>query len=344
MLRPARLLLAALLLAPLAGCKRGPALAPVEAPAAGVTLSYDLAPGQVFQGRVSQSQTIRDARSSSSATNHFSFDLTLTVRGPDSEHGGMGVTSRFRGVTVRWSLPPGIPISVAEFNRKASEQLQGLEVDFSVDEVGKIIYMPDLPSDLSDELRAVLQQALDSLETAFVAVPTRPLKVGDNWKDERKRGRQGKLGRYVEGAVQTRVEGFYRTGEPALTVVKLIAEDAETEVTTTTSGSHEVKKGGTSEILFSTDERFLVQYTSDKRTDDAGNTSSFIRTEVSWKKLPRAPGAAATKQVQDISDPCHPDYVGAEECSPPAEGAPPADPAAGAPAGAPATPAPAPKP
>jgi hypothetical protein len=327
----------------LPGCKRGPGLTKIEAPAEGVTLRYDLTPGQVFQGSVRHSETIRAASSSTSATRGFSFDLTLKVRGADPAHGGMGVTARFSGVSVKWSLPPGIPISVAEFNRTASQQLQGLEVDFTVDDTGKILYVPDLPEDLGAELRAVLQQALDALETAFLTVPARAIKAGDAWKDDKTRGRKGKLGRYVEGTVKTRVDGFYRTGEPPLTVAKLITDTDELEITTTANGSHEVKKQATTEALFATEQRYLHSYVREQQIFDTGNSNTFAKTEVSWKKPAGPTGGAVEAQVQDIGDPCHPDYVGSEECAdqaapaeaPPAEGAAPPAAAPPAPAKAP---------
>jgi len=326
MARASRWLLALLLCAApsLPGCKTGPGLTKVEAPAEGITLRYDLTPGQVYQGSVRRSATIRAASSATSSSQSFSFDLTLTVRGADETHGGTAVTARFSAVAVKWSLPPSFPISVAEFNRTASQQLQGLEVDFNVDESGKILHMPELPEDLSAELRAVLQQALDALETAFLTVPSRPLKANDTWKDDKNRGRKGKLGRYSEGTVTSKVDGFYKTGEPPITVARLITDTNETEITTTASGSHEVKKQSTITALFATEQNYLYSYVNEEQIFDAGNTNTFAKTEVNWSKPVSQTGGAAAPKVQDISDPCHPDYVGAEECSDAAPAAPPA--------------------
>lgn len=331
MVRAPRWLLALLLCAApsLSGCNTGPGLTKVEAPAEGITLRYDLTPGQVYQGSVRRSATIRAASSATSSSQSFSFDLTLTVRGPDETHGGTAVTARFSAVQVKWSLPPSFPISVAEFNRTAGQQLQGLEVDFNVDESGKILHMPELPEDLSAELRVVLQQALDALETAFLTVPARPLKAGDTWKDDKKRGRKGKLGRYSEGTVTSKVDGFYKTGEPPITVARLVTDTDETEITTTSSGSHEVKKQSTITALFATEQHYLYSYVNEEQIFDAGNTNTFAKTEVNWAKPASQTGGAPPTKVQDISDPCHPDYVGSEDCNeaappPPAGGEPPA--------------------
>ena len=134
MARAPRLLLSLLLCASpwvlsplLLGCKTGPQLTKIEAPAEGIALRYDLTPGQVYKGSVRHNETIRSSNTSNSSSNHFSFDLTLVVRGPDQEHGGTHVTARFSAVTVRWTPPPGLPVSVAELNKNASKQLQGLE-------------------------------------------------------------------------------------------------------------------------------------------------------------------------------------------------------------------------
>lgn len=316
MFRASRVLLALLLgVAPVTtACKTGSDLTKIEAPAEGVTLSYDLTPGQVYQGSVRYSETVREVDRSTSVTNSFNFDLTLRVRGADTERRGMGVTARFSNVQVRWSLPPGIPISLAEFNRDLSRRLQGLEVDLVVDDAGKILYVPDLPEDWSTETRVVVQRAIDALESAFLPVPDRAIKVGDAWKDDKTRGRKGKLGRYVEGSIKTRVDGFYTTGDPPLVVARLITDTEETEITTTASGAHEVKKQSTTEALFATEQRFLHRYVREQRIFDPGVSNTFAKTEVSWKKPPGPAPGAGEAQVQDISDPCHPDYVGAEEC------------------------------
>lgn len=318
MLRAPRLLLALVLCAsPLAfGCSGGGSkFAKVEAPAAGVSLRYDLSPGQVYKGSVRRSETERDSRSSVSSTRGFSFDLLLTVRGPDSQHGGSAVTARFSNVSLRWSLPPGTPISLGEFTANVTKQLQGLEVDFSVDETGKILHLPELPEELAPEMRFVLQESLDTLETAFLMVPSQPLKAGDQWQDDKKRGRPGKLGRYLEGSVKSKLEGFYRAPDGQTTLAKLVTTESEKEVTTTKAGSHEVNKETTTEAYFATDQRYLFSYVSEQQIFDPGNTTTFAKTEVSWTKPASQTTAPSNQVVQDISDPCHPDYVGAEECT-----------------------------
>ena len=312
-----RLLVAlALCAAPSLACSGNQNLQKVEGPASGVTLGYDLAAGQIYKGNVRSSETVR-ATTGASLSRGFSFDVTLAVRGPDPKGQGTLVTARYSNVDIRWGLPPGATFSVGELVSKATSQLQGLEVDFNVDETGKVLFMPDLPSDMPEELRFVLQEAIDTLETAFLPVPARPLKVGDTWKDDKTRGKKGKLGRYLQATATSKVEGFFRDAAKNSEVTKLSISETETEITTAKTGSHELKKETSTSALFAHADRYLTSLTRERQTFDPGNATIFTKLEVNWSKGPTAQATAgAVKQVQDISDPCHPDYVGGEECQP----------------------------
>lgn len=311
-----RLLVALLLSAAPLTCGAGKNLQKIEAPASGVTLAYDLSPGQVYKGSVNNSESVR-ATTGASLSRGFEFDVTLAVRGPDPEGKGTMVTARYSNVNIRWGLPPGATFSVAELVSDATKKLQGLEVDFFVDETGKVLGMPELPSDMPEELRFVLQEAIDTLETAFLPVPARPLKIGDSWKDDKVRGRKGKLGRYLEASVTSTVDGFFRDEARKLELTKLRIDETETEVTTAKTGSHEVKKQTSTTAMFAHTDRYLSSLERTRQTFDPGNATIFTTLKVQWTKAPPPQGsAAAIKQVQDINDPCHPDYVGGEECQP----------------------------
>lgn len=316
----------------------------IEAPASGVTLAYDLTPGQVYKGKVISKETVVGT-SGNKIARGFSFDVSLVVRGADEARGGTKVTARYTNVDIRWGLPGASPISISALVNKATAQLQGLEIDFNVDETGKIIYMPELPEELADDLRAVLQEALDTLETAFLSVPQRPLKVADTWKDDKTRGRKGKLGRYLEAVVTTKVDGFFREAASKTDLTKLTIDETEKEVTTAKTGSHEVTKVTTTTAYFAHGDRYLHKLVRDRQVFDPGNATTFAGLDVTWTKAEPtavAPvGATTVKQVQDISDPCHPDYVGGEDCQPaaPAPGeAPPAPAGDPVPANPPAAP------
>ena len=291
----------------------------IEAPGSGVTLSYDLTPGQVYRGKVISKETVVGT-SGNKVARGFSFEVALAVRGPDAERGGTKVTARYTNVDIRWGLPSGSPISLSAFINDATSKLQGLEVDFNVDESGKILYMAELPPDIDEELRLILQDAIDTLETAFLSVPQRPLKIADTWKDDKTRGRKGKLGRYLEAVVTTKVDGFFREAATNTDLTKLTISESEKETTTAKTGSHEVTKETTTTAYFAHGDRYLHKLVRDRRVFDPGNATTFAGLDVTWTKAaattvgPVAP--PAVKQVQDISDPCHPDYVGGEDCQP----------------------------
>jgi hypothetical protein len=135
MLRRLLIAVALLSLAPACGDKQN--LQKINAPAAGVTLSYDFTPGQVYtRPRHPERDRPRHRRRLAQPRLH----LRRRPRRPRPRADGNGtlVTARYSAIDIRWGLPPGFPISVAEVVEKAKEQLQGLEVDFSVDEAGKI--------------------------------------------------------------------------------------------------------------------------------------------------------------------------------------------------------------
>jgi len=291
----------------------------IESPASGVTLTYDLSPGQVYRGKVSSKQTVVGT-SGNKIARGFSFEVALLIRGPATDaFGGTLVVARYTGVDIRWGLPGGSPISISELVSKATRQLEGLEVTFNVDETGKVLHMPEVPQDLPEDLRFVIQEAIDTLETAFLPVPQRALKVGDNWKDDKKRGRKGKLGRYVEGETTTKVEGFFRDNESNIDLTKLTISESEKEVTTAKTGSHEVSKEIQTTAFFAHGDHYLRKLVRDGKTFDPGNATIFAGLEVTWakdKSTAAAAGPTTVKQIQDISDPCHPDYVGGDECQP----------------------------
>jgi len=288
----------------------------VETPAAGVTLAYNLTPGAAFIGNIRRSETI-SSLSGDSVNRSIEFATKLVVLGPDSERGGTQVRARITNIKLNWALPPAMAaiVNVSDLTNQARKALERTEITFNVDTSGKIIYMPPLPEGISPELGMVIQQVLDALESAFYTVPERALKLGEQWKDDKKRGRKGKLGRYIEGEVNTKFDGLYTLAEGGQTVAKLKSNNEETEVTTAKSGSHEVRRQGESTILFATQGGYLLRTDSELRTFDAGNSTTHTNVNVVWKEAPSQPVAPAT-ETQAITDPCSPDYVGGEDCVP----------------------------
>ncbi|MCB9566375.1 MAG: hypothetical protein H6710_04025 [Myxococcales bacterium] len=313
--RPLRALLTAIILlssGPLVGCASGPKLEKIEAPAEGIRLRYDLSPGQTYSGSVSHNETVRDARSGMSQNRSLSFDVSLVVAGPAPDRGGHKIVARFSNVNLSWKLPPGLPFSLSDFTNSAKAAIQGMEVDIFVGDDGKIHHIPSVPEGAGPELGMVIKKVLEALETAFLTVPDRPLKIGETWTDEKKRGREGKLGLFVRGSVTTKVDGYYRN-EQGEEIARLQINENETAVTTTKDGSHETKKEGKVTSDFSTSGSYLVQTIGELNEYDPGEATTITKLKVTWTKGQRA--GVVQSETQSVDDPCSPDYVGSEECN-----------------------------
>lgn len=281
----------------------------IEVPAAGVTLAYDLAPGRVYDGHLRIGSTLQ-VPDVGSLNRSLECDVHLVVLGDDPQRGGAQLQATFSRIDITWSLPPAAGISTAEFTRTATDQLQGMKVTFTALPSGEIIFMPVPPAGISPELGVFLDQVLRGLEDAFLVVPKHAIKDGEKWTENERRGRKGKLGRYVEGKVDTVVEGMFRDDGRGEDVVRLAIAHQRKETVTTEEGARDNESTGKSTALFST-RGYLAQIDGESRDYDPVRGMNFRKINVTWK---RAGGAGAPAGEQAISDPCHPDYVGAAQC------------------------------
>jgi hypothetical protein len=211
--------------------------------------------------------------------------------------------------------------------KQALDVVQNMEVRFNVDSTGKVNYMPPPPQDLEPQVKMVIEQVLESIESAFMEMPRKSVRQGESWDEKEKKGRKGKLGSYRLGTITTTFKGLYHDKERNEDVAKLDVVHEREETVTTKAGSHENKWEGKTEALFSTSGNYLAQVKGEIRKYDPGTgmgpQTTFTKVRVEWTKeavdsvaaetqpTPEAPKEA---EVQAITDPCHPDYVGAEEC------------------------------
>lgn len=286
----------------------------IEVPQAGVQMRYDLQPGATYDGhlRLGNTQTVEGAGNLSQS---LECDIKLVVVGEDSQRGGTLLRATFSNVDMKWGLPPSAPISPEEFTRDAVARLQGMNVAFNVKPTGEIIYMPVPPQELSDVDKQFIDQVLRGLEKAFLVVPDHAVKDKETWSEDEKRGREGKLGRYVVGKVQTRVDGMYRDDTRKEDLLRLVITQKRAETITTKDSSRKIEIEGKSTAMFST-AGYLAQIDGESREFDPVNGMTFSKVKVDWKKTASgtAGGAAPTVDEQAITDPCDPDYVGSEEC------------------------------
>lgn len=300
----------------------------LEVPAAGVKLTYDFTPGQRYQGHVRRGETVQS--STFTINRSIECDIGLTVRGEDPNRGDILVVAKVTNVNVTWKLPPTpmyAAFDVDAIVKQALDVVQNMEVRFNVDSSGKVNFMPPPPQDVEQEVKLVIEQVLESIESAFMEVPRKSVKQGESWDEKEKKGRKGKLGSYRVGTITTTFKGLYRDKERNEDVAKLDIVHEREETVTTKAGSHQNKWEGKTEALFSTSGDYLAKVKGEIRKFDPGTgmgpQTTFTKVRVEWTKkavdtvaaeaepTPEAPKEA---EVQAITDPCHPDYVGAEEC------------------------------
>ncbi len=287
----------------------------LEVPQAGVKMSYDLLPGAAYTGRlrIGNTQTVEGAGNISQA---LECDVKLVVVGADAQRGGTTLRATFGNIDLKWGLPPSAPMSPAEFTRDAIARLQGMNVSFTVKPTGEIVYMPVPPQDLSDVDKQFIDVVLRGLEKAFLVVPDHPVKDQETWAQDEKRGREGKLGRYVVGKVETRVEGLFRDETRKEDLLRLVIQHKRTETITTKDGSRKNESEGKSTAMFST-QGYLAEIQGESRDFDPVNGMTFSKVKVDWRKTATGSksGPASPPLEQEIGDPCDPDYVGAETCA-----------------------------
>jgi hypothetical protein len=317
-MRPARtarvvLALFALIATPACGGAKstGKDMKKLEVPAGGITLAYDLTPGASYEGRVRMGNT-QQVEGLGSLSQSLACDVKLLVIGEDPTGAGAQVRATLSNIELEWGLPPSAPFSVDEFTKQAVAQLQGMQVTFNVLPTGEITQMPTPPQELSAEVKEVVYQVLRALEQGFLVVPKHKVDEGESWTEKEKRGREGKLGRYVDGEVTTKVEGMFRHDERAEDVVSLRIEQRKKETITTKDGARTSEIEGKSTALFST-KGYLAEVNGETREYDPKQGMNFRKLRVDWRKT--ASGKESGGDVQVIADPCHPDYVGPLECT-----------------------------
>lgn len=284
----------------------------VEVPQGGIQLAYDLTPGASYQGhvRIGNTQQIEGVGSISQA---LECDVKLLVVGSDPERSGAQVRATLSNIVLDWGLPPSAPFSVDEFAKQAVAQLQGMQVTFNVLPTGEITFMPVPPQELDDQVKEVIFQVLRALEQGFLVMPKHKVAEGETWTENEKRGREGKLGRFVDGKVTTHMEGMFRREEQTEDLVQLKIELQRKETITTKDGSRTSEIQGKSSALFSM-QGYLAEVDGETREYDPKQGMNFRKVRVQWKKTAQGTAGAGTGDVQAIEDPCHPDYVGPAEC------------------------------
>ena len=180
-MRLRRVVLAAALLGSFAtGCEKEQ-LAAAVVPDEGVTMVYDLTPGQTYAGHVSQSTVIETPMGN--VQMRLEYDLDLLVTGTASADGPLLVAT-FKNIEAKAIMPEGIPAAAAGFDPEVAKSLDGVELRFNMNEGGEVENLPEIPEDQPPAIQAILGQMTGWLQAAFARMPDKPLKKGETWTRE----------------------------------------------------------------------------------------------------------------------------------------------------------------
>jgi hypothetical protein len=297
---------------PISGCKKD--MTELQVPAEGLALRYQLVAGASYDGKVERQETIAAREGRFNRT--LKFTVRLSVLSVD-EAGLARVAATVSNIAIDWTIP-GLPISMDEFNANAKKVLEGVTIRFNVDPQGNVSDIPAPPPELDESTVAVLDSVIEGLTSAFYVLPSDPLTAGETWDDEDTRGREGKLGKYVEETTHGALVGLFENGETKQKLAQLKIEQDRSETTTTKSGSTSTRVRSTTTVLFDVDADYMTSIDSTMTSTQGPNTTT-TDFSATWTKTSAGGGAVASDipagaQVQKISDPCSDDYVGPEDC------------------------------
>jgi hypothetical protein len=310
------LLVALALVLPLsAGCgKTKQKLTEVEVPEAGVSMRYDLTPGQQYAGHITMRNTIPTPVGD--VLTMIEFDVAMVVSA-NEEAGSKLVRATVDGIELELRLPEGVPAAAAGgMTPEAAAALNGIELRFNLSERGEVSNEPEPPESAPMETKAIIGMVSNALTAAFVRVPEQPVKDGESWDAKSESSKAT-----IKSATHTgTLQGLGRNaaGEDIAQLVFVAEIEAEQQ-------GQAVKVKQDVKASFSTTGGYGVTVARKINNEIVGKGTVLVEIEAAWTKggkqaVEAASPPAPAADVQTITDPCDPDYVGAEEC--PADAAP----------------------
>ncbi|MEM6293117.1 MAG: hypothetical protein AAGA54_17710 [Myxococcota bacterium] len=301
-MRLRRLALCALLMSPVGlSCKKQQ-LAAAVVPDEGITMRYDLTPGQSYQGHLKSRTAITTPMGD--IVIRFEFDVDLLVTGNSSADGPL-VIATFNAIETNVVTPSAIPAAMAGVNPEVAKALNGMEIRFNMNDEGAIENVPELPEGQPPEVVATVGQLTTALQASIIRLPEKPLKKGETWTRERD-----------EDGMKSKSNGTFKDfgTVDGQTVAKLLTE--------TTGDMKREMQGrevtGTLNVLgehsFVTSAGYPAEVSNKVRQS---NNIATINVEIdaTWAKGEvRAVETTAPAEVQAVTDPCDADYVGPDPC------------------------------
>ncbi len=272
-------------------------------PDAGVTMRYDLTPGQTYQGHI-ESQAVAETPAGN-VDIRFEYDVELLVTGTMSPDGPL-VVATFRNIKANAIMPAGLPPAMAGVDPEVAKSLNGVELRFNLSEAGEIANMPELPEDQPPTVLATLGQLTAGLQAAFARMPDEPLKKGETWTRNRD-----------EDGTSTEMTGTFKdfgSDASGATVATLETENKGSIKSEAQGQQVEGNVSGLSTITFVTSAGFASALERKiRQTSNLANVT--LDFDITWTKGDKvAVDTTTPAEVQAVEDPCDPDYVGGEAC------------------------------
>ncbi len=274
----------------------------LRAPKSGVKLHYALEVGASFDGHLRIGTTRQVEGISDPLTQSVECDARLFVVKAD-EDGARVVRATFRSIELDWSVPPETGLSTEAFAKLAATTLKETEMRFSVSPRGKVVMLPAGPGRRPPELDGLLDTLGRAAALGFVEVPERSIRPGDTWVDEPS----------VPGARRNRAqfEGLARRGKSGPSLARLAVSFTSAVELDTPSGPRRRQVDGETELRLS-DRGVPVELHTELRDFDPVRGTAVQEIHGSWSRTDA--GDRGATDVQDIDDPCDPDYVGTATC------------------------------
>ena len=227
-------------------------------------------------------------------------DAKLLVLGRDGTDGGIVVAARFRNVELDWAVPIEAGLSRDDFQKLAGDQLRGFELRFLVSPRGKVLTRPAPSDNLHEamyELFSVLEAAVG---TSFVELPDRNLRPGDRWNDSAE-----------ARTIGAKFDGLFEAKEEKSQLARLELDLNIGRTVTTEAGERQAQTEGRSRSLFDT-RGFFASIDIEARDFDPRVGMGIRQITAEWTKVGK--GRQDATSIQEIADPCDPDYVGELQC------------------------------
>lgn len=296
-------------------CSPSTELKRIRVPREGQGLAYVLEKGTGFEGtlRVGNTRPVDglDQPLNQTAT----CEVTMVVLGPVS--GGTEIRATFTGVELDWDLPPDATYSSDDLLQLAHERLRGMQVRFVVRPDGRVEELPTMPADAPAELAEVIETMIRGLEAFFVPLPPEPLRSRKTWDKSFAHTTSSGMKRSMDHHLT--LDGMFKHRREDLTVARLDIEQLRKAQRPGARGPLTVERKTRSVLMFSPS-GFPVELDRETQEFDPERGMVFRKVRAQWTslrgQLPEliTPAETVTDDVQVITDPCNPDYVGPKVC------------------------------